>query len=182
MKKIILLSLLVVPATLLASGAADGEVTRYFIQTGRETDFLPRIFNFLIWISLLYYLLANPVKDFFTGRSEGIAGQLNEIETKLQSAKNEQKDAQSRLDESETKSAQIIEDAKNEAVFLAKKISEANENELDLMGKQLEEKMVLEERKSAREAIDSILSENITNDDIMLDSDKVVDIISKKVA
>jgi len=182
MKKIILLSLLVVPATLLASGAADGEVTRYFIQTGRETDFLPRIFNFIIWISLLYYLLANPVKDFFTGRSEGIAGQLNEIETKLQSAKDEQKDAQSRLDESETKAAQIIEDAKNEAVFLAKKISEANENELDLMGKQLEEKMVLEERKSAREAIDSILSENITNDDIMLDSDKVVDIISKKVA
>jgi len=50
------------------------------------------------------------------------------------------------------------------------------------MGKQLEEKMLLEERKSAREAIDSVLSENITNDDIMLDSDKVVDIISKKVA
>lgn len=182
MKKIILLSLLVVPATLLASGAADGEVTRYFIQTGRETDFLPRVFNFIIWVSLLYYLLANPVKDYLTGRSEGIAGQLNEIEEKLQSAKNEQKEAQSRLDESEILVAQIIEDAKNEALFLAKKISETNENELDLMGRQLEEKMLLEERKSAKEAIDSILSENITNDDIMLDSAKVVDIISKKVA
>jgi len=182
MKKIILLSLLVVPATLLASGAADGEVTRYFMQTGRESDFLPRVVNFIIWISLLYYLIANPVKDYFTGRSEGIAGQLNEIEVKLQSAKNEKKEAQSRLDESKTKAAQIIEDAKNEAQLLAKKISEANENELVLMGKQLEEKMILEERRSAREAIDSILSENITNDDIMLDSDKVIDILSKKVA
>ena len=52
MKKIILLSLLVVPAVLLASGG-DAESTRYFAQTGRETDFWPRVFNFVIfaWIN-----------------------------------------------------------------------------------------------------------------------------------
>ena len=49
------------------------------------------------------------------------------------------------------------------------------------MEKHLEEKMALEERKSAREAIDEILSENITNDDIVINESKVVDIISKKV-
>ncbi len=181
MKKIILLSLLILPATLLAS-ATDAEVTRYFLQTGRETDFNPRVFNFIIWVSLLYYLLANPVKDYFTGRSKGIEGQLNEIEVKLQAAKDEKKLAQSHLDESKTKASQILENAKNDAIFLAKKISEANENELNVMKKQLEDKMLLEEKKSVREAIDTVLSENITNDDIMLYSNKVVDIISKKVA
>jgi F-type H+-transporting ATPase subunit b len=182
MKKIILLSLLIVPAVLLASGGHDAEVSRYFIQTGRESDFWPRVINFTIWISLLYYLIANPIKNYFLGRSEGIAGQLNEIEVKLQAAKDEQKEAQSRLDESHKKATQIIDDAKNEAKFLAQKISESNDKELVLMEKQLEEKMILEERKSARETIDSVLSENITNDDIMIDSGKVVDIISKKVA
>ena len=58
----------------------------------------------------------------------------------------------------------------------------ANQNDLAILDKQLEEKMSLEERKSAREAIDEILSENITNDDIMVDEAKVVEIISKKVA
>jgi len=182
MKKMILLSLLVTPAIVLASAHVDGETTRYMIQTGRETDFWPRVINFTIWISLLYYLIANPIKNFFKGRSEGIAGQLNEIEEKLQAAKDEKKEAQTRLNDSELKAVQIIEDAKKEAHFLANKISEANAYDLKLMGKQLEEKMYLEEKKSAREAIDSILSENITNDDIMLDSAKVVDIISKKVA
>ena len=182
MKKIILLSLLIVPAALLASGGHDGEVSRYFIQTGRENDFWPRVINFTIWVSLLYYLIANPIKNYFAGRSEGIAAQLNEIEVKLQAAKDEQKEAQLRLDESGKKAAQIIDDAKNEATFLAEKVYESNEKELALMEKQLEEKMILEERKSARETIDSILSENITNEDIMIDSDKVVDIISKKVA
>ena len=181
MKKIVLLSLLVVPAILLASGG-DAESSRYFAQTGRETDFLPRIVNFTIFAALLYYLLANPIKNFFKGRSEGIAGQLNEIEKKLQAAKDEKKEAQNRLDESENRAEEILADAKVEATLLAEKIATANQNDLVLLAKQLEEKMSLEERKSAREAIDEILSENITTDDIMLDEAKVVEIISKKVA
>jgi F-type H+-transporting ATPase subunit b len=181
MKKIVLLSLLVVPAVLLASGG-DAESSRYFAQTGRETDFLPRVVNFVIFASLLYYLLANPIKNFFKGRTEGIAGQLNEIESKLQAAKDEKKEAQNRLEESEKRAKEIIADAKAEAVILAEKIATANENELAVLDKQFEEKIALEERKSAREAIDEILSDNITNDDIMLDESKVVQIISKKVA
>ena len=170
-----------VPAILLASGG-DAESSRYFAQTGRETDFLPRAVNFIIFAALLYYLLANPIKNFFKGRSEGIAAQLNEIEKKLQAAKDEKKEAQNRLDESENRAEEIIADAKAEAVILAEKIAIANQNDLAHLDKQLEEKMSLEERKSAREAIDEILSDNITTDDIMLDEAKVVEIISKKVA
>ncbi|MCO4845909.1 MAG: F0F1 ATP synthase subunit B [Sulfurovum sp.] len=181
MKKIVLLSLLMVPAILLASGG-DAESTRYFAQTGRETDFWPRVVNFTIFAALLYYLLANPIKNFFKGRSEGIAAQLNEIEKKLQAAKDEKKEAQNRLDESEKRAEEILTDAKAEAVLLADKIATANQNDLVTLDKQLEEKMSLEERRSAREAIDEILSENITRDDIMLDEAKVVEIISKKVA
>jgi len=40
MKKIIVLSLLVIPAILLASGGHGGEESRYLLQTGRENDFL----------------------------------------------------------------------------------------------------------------------------------------------
>ncbi len=181
MKKIVLLSLLVVPAVLLASGG-DAESSRYFAQTGRETDFLPRIVNFIIFASLLYYLVANPIKDFFKGRSEGISAQLNEIEEKLQAAKDEKKEAQNRVKESEKKAEEILVDAKAEAALLAEKIAKANEEELIVLDKQFAEKIALEERKSAREVIDEVLSENITNDDIMIDEAKVVEIISKKVA
>jgi len=181
MKKIILLSLLVLPAIVLASSGHGGEESRYFIQTGRENDFWPRVINFTIFAALLYYLAANPIKNFFVGRKEGIAAQLKEIENKLQAAKDEKKDAQNRLDESGKKAEQIIDDAKKEAILLAEKIAETNVNDLALMEKQLEEKMSLEERKSARDAIDEILSENITNDDILINESKVVDIISKKV-
>jgi len=182
MKKIILLSLLILPAILLASGDVEGEASRYLIQTGRESDYFPRVINFTIFAALLYYLIANPIKDFFKARSEGVATQLNEIEEKLQAAKDEKKEAQARLKANEKRAEEILSDAKTEAKILAKKIATSSENELALLEKQLEEKMTFEERKSAREAIDEVLSENITTDDINLDETKVVDIISKKVA
>ena len=182
MKKIILLSLLLVPALLLASSGHDGETSRYLELTGRANDFWPRVVNFTIFAAILIYLLANPIKSFFKDRREGISSQLKEIEAKLKAAKDDEKDAQARLDESSKKAKLILEDAEKEAALLVAKIAEANVNDLQLMEKLLDEKMTLEERKSAREAIDEILSENITNDDILVDEAKVVDIISKKVA
>ena len=182
MKRVLLLSALLLPAVVLASAGHGEEASRYFAQTGRESDFWPRVINFAIFAALLWYLVASPIKNFFAGRSEGIASQLREIEQKLQAAKEEQKEAQEKLDESVKKAEQIINNAKKEAVILAQKIAEANAQELEALEKQYAEKVALEARKAKREAIDEVLSENITTDDIMLDESKVVDIISKKVA
>jgi F-type H+-transporting ATPase subunit b len=181
MKKFVLWSLIIVPAVLLASHG-EGESSRYLAQTGRESDYLPRVINFTIFAALLYYLIANPIKSFFQGRSQGIASRLNEIEQKLQAAKDEKKEAQNRLDTSKKRAETIIADAKAEAVVLTQKIASANQEDISLLEKQYQEKMVLEERKSARNAIDEVLSENITDEDIMLDATKVVKIISGKVA
>lgn len=181
MKKTLFLSLLLIPAFLLANGS-EGEVSRYFAQTGRESDFWPRVINFSIFAMVIYYLVANPIKAFFQGRSEDIETKLNEIEERLQAAKDEKKEAQERFEESEKKSKEILVDAQAEAKFLVNKITEANDNELMTLEKQFEEKTSLEERKSAREAINEILSENLSNDDILIDEVKVAQIISKKVA
>jgi len=181
MKKTALYALLMVPAVMMAS-SGDAESTRYFAQTGRESDFVPRLVNFTIFAALLYYLLANPIKDFFKGRTEGISAQLNEIEEKLKAAKNEEEAAKKNLKDSEKKAAEIIVDAKAEAKLLAEKIALSNSQELEILSKQHDEKVALEERKSVREVIDSVLSDNISTDDITLDETKIVEIISKKVA
>jgi len=181
MKKIILLALVIVPAILLAN-EGHSEESRYLLQTGRETDFWPRVINFTIFASILYYLLVNPIKDYFNSRSEGIANQLQEIEKKLQAAKDEQQTAQERLEESTQKASEIVEDAKKEAEVLSSKIATATENELETMEKQLQEQIALEEKKAIREAIDEILNENISSKDIAISESKIVDVISKKVA
>jgi len=181
MKRIVLLALVIVPAILLAN-EGHSEESRYLLQTGRETDYWPRVINFTIFASIIYYLMANPIKEYFSGRSEGIANQLKEIEAKLQAAKDEQKIAQERLEESTKKASDIVNDAKKEAEILVSKIATACDSELEVMEKQLQEQISLEERKAVREAIDEILNENISASDIAVSESKVVDVISKKVA
>ncbi len=181
MKYFVIATAVLLPAILLASGDSEG-VTRYFQLTGRETDFIPRIFNFLIFIGVLYYLLANPIKNFFTGRQKGIADQLKEIEAKLQASKDEKREAEANIEECKKRSEEIIETAHKEAELLVAKIVDNSDKELKILEKQAEEKSTLEERRVIREAIHDILSGNIGNNDIQLNQKKVVDILDKKVA
>jgi F-type H+-transporting ATPase subunit b len=180
MRRIVWLTLIFAPLALMASGHA--EESKYFAQTGRETDFWPRVVNFLIFAGLLYYLIAEPIKNFFKSRSEGIAARLREIEERLRAAKEEKQEAQTRYEESLKKAEEIVEDAKKEAKILAEKVALQNAQELEVLEKQYEEKIELEARKAYREAIDEVLNENITTDDIMIDEKKVIDIIAKKAA
>jgi F-type H+-transporting ATPase subunit b len=177
-KQILVVVAVLLPVVLLANG--DGG--QYEALTGRSNDFLPRVFNFTIFAGILYYLLANPIKDFFVGRQEGIANQLKEIEAKLQASKEEEKEAQNRVDESKVKAEEIIKSAHKEAQMLSEKIGENSVNELATLDKLHEEKILFEERKMAKEAIDEILNENISSNDILISETKVIDLISKKVA
>jgi len=181
MKKISLALVALLPVLLLASGG-EHEASRYFMQTGREYDFGPRIFNFLVFAGLVYYLVASPIKAFFAGRTEGIAGQLNEIESKLQEAKEAQKSAEQALIDSEAKAKEIIADSEKEVKLLSKRMEETRANELELLEKLYEERMEHEERRMVKETINAVLNENITADDIPLSEKQVVEIIAKKVA
>ena len=61
---------------------------------------------------------------------------------------------------------------------MVSKIATACESELQVMEKQLQEQIELEERKAVREAIDEVLNENISAEDIAVSESKVVDVIS----
>ena len=107
--KLLFLSLLLLPALLLASGHSEGgETTKYFATTGHKTDIWYRLLNFVIFAGLLYYLLADKLKAFLVSRQEGIANQLKEIENKLELAKKEEKSAKALVKDSETKAKTIV--------------------------------------------------------------------------
>ncbi|SFV61529.1 ATP synthase F0 sector subunit b [hydrothermal vent metagenome] len=178
MKQLLLAVVVLVPAILFANEGAG----HYEALTGRSTDFIPRIFNFLVFAGIAYYLLANPIKSFFVGRQKSISDQLKEIEEKLQASKDEKKNAEANLEESKAKAEEIIKTADKEAKILSDKIAENSENELKAIEKQYQEKSNLEERRAIRAAINEVLSSNITTDDIPLDEKRVIDLIDKKVA
>lgn len=175
-KNIAVVATVLVPSLVLASGAEHHDITMF------NSDFFYRVFNFAIFAGLLYYLAANPIKAFFTGRTEGIANQLKEIEEKLEASKQERLAAEENVAKAEEKAQEIISDAQNEAKMLSANIVEKNRSALELLEKQAEEKKALESKKATRETIDTLLNDGFDNSDIAVDGSKVVSLISKKVA
>jgi F-type H+-transporting ATPase subunit b len=175
-KNIALLATVLIPSLVLASGAEHHDITM------SNSDFFYRVFNFTIFAGLVYYLVANPIKEFFVGRSNGIANQLKEIEDKLQASRDAKKEAEANLSKAELKAKEIISDAANEAKLLSTDIASKNEAKLEMMEKQIIEKEALEVKKATRSTIDDVLSNGIENDDITITEAKVVSLISKKVA
>jgi F-type H+-transporting ATPase subunit b len=183
MKKstLIAIVMLAIPALLMAAGHGEGS-EHYRSITGRDSDFFPRIFNFVIFAGLAYYLLAKPIGDFFKNRKNQIAASLQEIETKLQEAKEAQKKAEQTLAESKKKAQEIVKDAELEIEVLKEKYEALGAKELEALEKAYKEKMELQERKLKREVIASILDESIKPEDIPLSASKVIENLSKKVA
>jgi len=174
--------ILSIPALLLASSGENEMAQKYFELTGRHTDFVPRVFNFALLVALLYYLLANPLKEFLKARSDSIAKELADIEAKRQAAKDEKLKAQEELEAAKVKAKEIVEDAKNEISLIKENIKKHTEQELIALEKIFNDKCQIEERRVLRETTTAVLDENIQTNDIPLDASKIVNIVTKEVA
>jgi len=150
--------------------------------TMTHSDFFHRVFNFSIFAGLMYYLLSNPIKSFFVDRKSGIENQLVAIEKTLQDTKKDKEEALLKLEESKTKALEIIETAHKEAKLISQKIAQDNIEEIKILDKSFVEKCENESRRMNRELIDDVLNSSITNNDIILETRKVVELVSKKVA
>jgi len=174
--KIALVLAFMLPMVAMASGTEHHEVSM------SNSDFYYRVLNFAIFAGLIYYLVANPIKEFFKGRSADIQNQLNEIKAKLEESKNEAKLAEENLAKAEEKAKEIVEDAKVEAKILVENIAKKNDEAIVSLEKHLEEKMEVEKKKMVKTTINELLESGIDSSDIDIDSSKVVSLVSKKVA
>jgi len=167
---------ILLPTMVLAGGDGHHEVTFW------ESDFKYRVLNFSVFAGILYYLLANPVKEYFSGRTEEIANKLEEIEEKLQASKNERLAAEENLLKAESKAKEIVANAENEAKIISANIAEKNSVSLELLEQQAAEKQALTSKKATQTTINELLNENFDNSDIAVDEAKVVSLVSGKVA
>ncbi len=176
-----LIVVLAVPALLLAN--ADNKMAEQYLElTGRATDIGPRVFNFALLVALLYYLLADPLKKFLKDRSNAIASELAEIEEKRQASKDAKLEAQNELEAAKAKAKAISEDVKSEITLIKENLAKQTEQELATLDKVAKEKMEIEQRKVVKETTSNLLNENISGEDIPLDANKIVDIVTKEVA
>lgn len=164
--------LILAPVLLLASGGEESG----------STDIIPRTVNFLIFASILYYLVAEPAKQFYLGRKGDIANRLDSIQVKLRESHGKKELALSKVEEAKATAKVLVETAKKEAVILSEKIAMDLHVEIENLDKAFQDKTDIERRKMTRAVVSEILDEMFKEGSVSLDNDEIVKIVNKKVA
>ena len=173
MKKLLCMLLLILPIFVYASGSSDGS---------ESTDIIPRTVNFLIFAAILYYFVANPIKDFFTGRKNSIASRLNSIQEKLKESNNQKIEAKELVEKAKIEAKSIMEVTKDETKILKAKILENLKMDMENLDKGFDDQTSIEQRKMTRSVILEVLDEVFAKDSLLLKKDELLDIVMKKVA
>ena len=146
------------------------------------TDIVARVINFSIFAGILYYLIADKAKAFFTGRTKEIADKLSSLQSKVEETKELKQQVAQKVKESENEAKELVELAHKEAELQIAKLQESSKNEIENLVKSYESKKEVLEKKMASEVVSEVVEGLFSNDGLSLSEDELVNIINKKVA
>lgn len=147
-----------------------------------ETDIVQRVINFVIFIAIIWYFVADKLKKMFSDRREGIVKKLQDVQDQLKEAKKSKEQALRKLEESKERALDMIATAKKEAYLITQKIDEQSRIDIEHIIKSNENLMDFEQKKMEKEVIDEILNELFKTEVCTFETADYVNILNKKVA
>lgn len=147
-----------------------------------ETDILERTVNFLIFISIIYYLLADKLKSYFTERTGSIQSELDKVQDMLKASETKVAEAKQEVENAKKIASELVESAQNDIEIIKSKVEKSVEQEIAYLSKSFDEKTALEAKRVKREVVESVLNQLLSEDSIDLSQKDISDIILKKVA
>jgi len=146
------------------------------------TDIVQRTVNFLLFVGLIWYLVGEPVKNYFSARSQSIADELKKVQEKLDESIALKKEALLKITEAEKFAQELAESAKKENKIVNDAIIAQGEEELKNLTKQALSKQEFEKRKMVRSVVEEIVAETLSQSADSFDKEAMANVILRKVA
>lgn len=172
MSRIIVLMLMISTIALASSGNTE--------HTG--TDIVQRTVNFLLFAGLVWYLVAEPAKNYFASRSQAIADEMKKVQDRLKETAALKKEAQTKISNAQKFAKDLVVSSKKENKILNDNIMLQCDVDLDTLSKQQTSLMDFEERKMVRSVVEETLEDVLTQSSDSFDKKAMADVILKKVA
>ena len=158
---------------LLAFGAKAG---------APDYDVVARTINFVIFAGILYYFIANPIKNAYKGRIEAIEKKMTQSRNKILEAQRKEEEARAKAEKMKVQAAEFIENGKVQAKLLKEKIERDAEAAIKILNDSFAEQKEFARRDSVRKTVASVLDNAFSDKDIAVSEQALVDIIKKKVS
>lgn len=160
----------ILPTAILAAGGSG------------DYDIVPRTVNFLIFAAILFYLLANPAKNFYNNRISKIASRLEDIQKRVLESKNQKLEMMKKIEEAKKEALGAVATAKKEAELLSQKIKDETKSDILILERHFEEQKNYEKRRMQKEVVAIILSQVFDSKETELKQDDILNIMLKKVS
>ncbi|MDQ7045324.1 MAG: F0F1 ATP synthase subunit B [Sulfurimonas sp.] len=147
-----------------------------------DTDIIQRTVNFLLFAGLVWYLVAEPMKDYFNARSVGISDELKKVQDKLSETISLKKEALAKISDAEKFAEDLAVSAKKENKLVNDNIMLQCDTELEALVKQNTSLVEFEQRKMVRTVVEDVLSEVLSKSSDGFDKEAMANVILKKVA
>ena len=167
----ILITLLTLSTLALASDAGNA-----------GTDIVQRTVNFLLFAGLVWYLVAEPVKNYFASRSQSIADELVKVQDKLNETISLKKEALAKISSAEKFAEELEVSAKKENKIINDNMMTQCEVELETLTKQHASLTQFEQRKMVRTVVEDVLNDVLSQSSDGFDKEAMANVILKKVA
>lgn len=147
-----------------------------------DTDIVQRTVNFILFAALVWYLVAEPVKQYFASRSKTIADELQKVQDRLNHTIALKKEALAKISDAEKFASELAETSKKENKILNDKIMAQCDVDLENLTKQHKVKIDFEQRRMVRNVVEEILSDVLGQSADSFDKEAMANVILKKVA
>lgn len=171
MSRILVLSLMISTYALASNGGGE-----------HSTDIVQRTVNFLLFAGVIWYLVAEPVKSYFSSRSQAIADEMKKVQDKLRESATLKKDALAKVSAAEKFAEELALGSKKENKIVSENIINQCESEMETMVKQQASLMEFEQRKMVRTVVESTLTDVLAQASGDFDKEAMANVILKKVA
>ncbi len=152
------------------------------INTINSTDIVWRTVNFIVFAAILWYLTANPVKNYLTNRTKKIADNLEKVQGRIAQTKSIKEEAEQDLKKAKELAKEILKLSKEETKIIVNSVAMQCETDIKILDEHNSALMELEKRKMIKSVVSNILSELLREDDLALSKQDMINIILRKVA
>jgi len=147
-----------------------------------ETDIVQRTVNFLLFAGLVWYLVGEPVKNFFASRSQGIADELKKVQERMNESIALKKNAEAEIEKAEKFAEELVVSSKKENKIINDSIMSQCELDLETLSKQANSSKDFAQRKMVRSVVENVLKETLSQSSGDFDKEAMANVILKKVA
>lgn len=147
-----------------------------------NSDFVMRSVNFVIFVALLWWLVAKHIKKALKDRADNIASQLNAVQVKLAESNAKKIAKLDELENAKKLAKDIVASAHKEAEILTKNIQEQCKRDMEILQKSFVERLNFEQKRVKKSVVSEVLDEILRDENIKLDKKQFVEILTKRVA